>query len=1129
MESITRKNIVLAILLAMMLVFASIAVIGAGVLALSANKSAYEVDATALTLQETKSTNIQIEQKNIQLADENSLGKQESALAEKKDVAKTTTTLQTQPSNTKETTTSTTKTNSGSSKSGGGSSSGSSYSGSTGASGSSGSSSSGSSGSSSTTTDGIISIGSASELTQAGKTYRLSGDIAGTNTDGSALKVTANDITIDGNGHEIFGYLDLSGVSGISVKNLILDPEYGVVVNNTNNSYFENDTFVNITNKGVWILGNSNNNRFVNTSISTIGSGVAYYIEQGSNNNSIDCKNALLNGSNASSTYAVYSAGANTTVKNCRIRNFATGIYIDTDSADYAQITGNNVDITYQTSCAYNSNNCHAVYIRNADIANVSNNVLNANGFALSTFHSDAGTIEGNVINAEYSAVSIYAGNDNRINANNFFAPTNTALKIWGFGQNNEIYDNIISATSNTALYLDNAINNEVYENVISAQTAALMLGTAGANYIFANNISADILGVYIVTGSNANTFEKNKINAGLVGINMVGDVDSNIFRNNTIIGGANTTAISIDSADCNSNKIYYNNISANIWVNDSGTNNEFNTTGAGNIYYFANTTSSWSVYEIYDSGTDNWADTGADRPFNAINVAGRWIGNGADWHPYAIAQVVPPTPTYVNLSDCAVLNQTNMTYHLVQNISTNAYVCFDIRANNVTLEGNGFEVQGNNPNTYSIAVYSGSVSKPNVKNISIRGYDYGVYLNGTNNANVMNSNVATRLSAVSLKYGTDNKVESNVLYSSERSAIYVYESNYTSVYFNNASVAFGADGSALYSTGSSESDIYGNHLHSSQTLQNPALFLDTGSDENTVNENKIFGYADSPAVSIEQSSGNTVYDNAIYSQNAEALLVRYDANKNTLENNNISGLYGVYIQEADENNVIGNRINGTMSAAVVKYGNDNKLESNVFYALNRSAIYIYESNYTSIYFNDASVASGADGSGLYMTVSTHTGIVENRIGSSDIQPTVLFDIDCNENTIQGNNISASAGSTAIYLDQSMNNQIYDNQIQAGAGAYDLYLAMYSDANSVFENWFNGNAVYIYNEGSDNLFGVPGSLAIGNYYANIDTLAIVDSNSDGYGDSGSAYPYNQANSGGKWIGAGEDLGPKMSP
>ena len=100
---------------------------------------------------------------------------------------------------------------------------------------------------------------------------------------------------------------------------------YGINSPNSNNNIIINSTLSANTGYGVYLSGTSNNNQFIGT-VSGSASSSAFYIAGGSNV-SIDCQGKSIVGTNTSGTYGIYSSQFNTTVKNCNISNFATGIY----------------------------------------------------------------------------------------------------------------------------------------------------------------------------------------------------------------------------------------------------------------------------------------------------------------------------------------------------------------------------------------------------------------------------------------------------------------------------------------------------------------------------------------------------------------------------------------------------------------------------------------------------------------------------------------------------------------------------------------------------------------------------------------------------------------------------------
>ncbi|MFA5108838.1 MAG: right-handed parallel beta-helix repeat-containing protein [Candidatus Micrarchaeia archaeon] len=155
------------------------------------------------------------------------------------------------------------------------------------------------------------------------------------------------------------------------------------------------------------------------------------------------------------------------------------------------------------------------------------------------------------------------------------------------------------------------------------------------------------------------NTFQNNTIYSSGYGIGISQAAANMLHQNNTYINNTILNAsVGIQGFNVSyeaNNYFYYNNITASIWVNGTNETNYFNTTGAGNIYYFANGTPSWNVFNILNNGSSNWATSGSSRPFNATTVGGNWSGSGQDWYPFT--NVSRP-----NLSIASNVSFTNST-----------------------------------------------------------------------------------------------------------------------------------------------------------------------------------------------------------------------------------------------------------------------------------------------------------------------------------------------------------------------------------------------------------------------------------------------------------------------------------
>lgn len=165
----------------------------------------------------------------------------------------------------------------------------------------------------------------------------------------------------------------------------------------------------------------------------------------------------------------------------------------------------------------------------------------------------------------------------------------NEAFRIWNHGINSNVTIRYNNISANTRLY----DNYQSFNTIIEYNNHFL-------------NIS-EPLGV------------------GFWSNNGAGSIKHNIFYTNVvaIIFGINSNFTVVN-----------NSIRAPIWVESYSTNSFFNDSQIGNIYYFANGTPSWEVYNLTSSTNSNWADGGDDYPFSSSTVA-EWIGTGTDWHPY--------------------------------------------------------------------------------------------------------------------------------------------------------------------------------------------------------------------------------------------------------------------------------------------------------------------------------------------------------------------------------------------------------------------------------------------------------------------------------------------------------------
>ena len=446
-------------------------------------------------------------------------------------------------------------------------------------------------------------------------------------------------------------------------------------------------------------------------------------------NITLNCGSFYINGTNTvASHYAINITAFNTTIANCQIANFSTGIILNA-ATRYANITNNTINITYATSCSSTSTGCHAIWLNGARNNNISGNYLYGAQYplALGTTATNNTISYTNITATSLGAVGFAVNSNNTLSYLNISSGGNLGVVFGTAGAvNNTIqYSNIYAVGRAVQL---SASRNTFYQNIINSSGTTAIYG-----------------GIRLLTSSK-NNFTNNIINETSTAsksehpIHMESSSNNNTFINNTIISASsdNTAAINI-TQNCGNNTFIQNNISASVWINDTNNTNNYNNSNTGNIYYFSNNASgAWNTLNISCVGTSPcYANAGKNRPFNATTAAGNISGAAQDWFPYS-------ENAYI-LSDCANLTVPNTIYNLTNNIWGIANTCINITAANVTLNCNGYQLNGTNSSgsTNNTAINS-TAFNTTIKNCNISNFSTGIYIStsAANNANITNNTI---------------------------------------------------------------------------------------------------------------------------------------------------------------------------------------------------------------------------------------------------------------------------------------------------------------------------------------------------------------------------------------------------
>ncbi|PIN84107.1 hypothetical protein COV61_01160, partial [Candidatus Micrarchaeota archaeon CG11_big_fil_rev_8_21_14_0_20_47_5] len=385
-------------------------------------------------------------------------------------------------------------------------------------------------------------LSSCANLSIAGTSYTLSADISGWNG-GTCFNVSAENITLDCQGHAASG-ANATNTHGVysdkfntTVKNCrITDFGNGIFFNYTSEGTIQNCTISTINTSATWngigiaieysnrvaitnvstngsryglgydhsnnsVVSNtaiysqtqnsvralsfkagSNNNSISNISILSRSHGV--YID-GGENNTIDCQGGMINGSNQSASYGMYSSEFNATIRNCQIENYEMGVFYN--RANRSSILNTTINTTHGQG--------YGIYICNgsefARIENTSAYAQNKTAIYLLSDSADiidsSGTTSAsiaiylnrvnftNITNTNASSYTSYAfymvyGANNTLSAVSGYSYSQTGIGISATSENNISNSNFTSYTNN-AIYMQSSATRNIFSNTTATST----------------------------------------------------------------------------------------------------------------------------------------------------------------------------------------------------------------------------------------------------------------------------------------------------------------------------------------------------------------------------------------------------------------------------------------------------------------------------------------------------------------------------------------------------------------------------------------------------------------------------------------------------------------------------------
>ncbi len=397
--------------------------------------------------------------------------------------------------------------------------------------------------------------------------------------------------------------------------------------------------------------------------------------------------------------------------------------------------------------------------------------------------------------------------------------------------------------------------------------------------------------------------------------------------------------------------------------------------------------------------------------------------------------------------------------YRLSQNLSSDS-TCINIQSGNVTLDGAGFAISGEDlPDSYGVYVSNSTIKLTNItlSNMTVVDWARGIIFNNVTNGSITNITARSNIAGISLYDSSNHLLASNILDQNSHAGMVLGFSNNNIITGNmvgpglNYGIELDSSNNNILTDNTARSNGYGIYLtySSDNTL--------TGNDASSNDENGI---------SLIYSNTSTLTNNTAGSNGKNGIYI-YTANYNTLIDNNAgsnsdSGIYLIYsVSNVLNNNTVGSN---SGNGIYLEYSGNNTLTNNIMDSNIYEGIILYSSN-RNILLNNT-VSNSSDGI-VVGDLSSGSSVISNRVYNTTDQGIAL--IQAFNNIVSENDISFNSGEGILVLQGSWNNTISNNIADSNGQCGGICL-LNSGSNAIMNNTANSNTIGIsLNSSADNI------------------------------------------------------------
>jgi hypothetical protein len=349
--------------------------------------------------------------------------------------------------------------------------------------------------------------------------------------------------------------------------------------------------------------------------------------------------------------------------------------------------------------------------------------------------------------------------------------------------------------------------------------------GSGGSNYneLTHNNIynvqASGKWGVHLTWGSSNNIIRDSNIsNFGSGGsVIYLQSATNNQIINNNLVGSSVDAIINIEYANTNVFCLNTFNDSTGIYVKDDSSNDYtcvIDSKNQGNIW--PNIIN--GNVEIYGTEQSSLPDYligsfGSDYPYNSTTSQGKIQGNAVDYAPLVLKD------SFELISSCRDLNESK-PYVLLNNIDAQGNPCFNVTADNVTLNGNKKLIYDTNLGISSFNHTNFTLKHVNINTSNTDGA-IGIKFDSTQNSLIEDSNISVfGNNGVGISFSTSSTntiQDSNITTNSSNSYAIKFNQSSNNTLLNSDLNIIGAGGNVLFLTDSPSNIFKRNQFNATQ------------------------------------------------------------------------------------------------------------------------------------------------------------------------------------------------------------------------------------------------------------------------------------------------------------------------